>query len=154
MSAAHLGYVLAKRDYEGGKASFIHYLHRKVVGELKHVYQQERRHPGGMTEAGKRSFYDEPAGKMEYAELDPYGDGALASREDSPEGAIVDEIAFRQRLAVLSGRQRRAVEMRYLENMTLESIGQALGINGCSAFGLLQRALNKLRTAYEQEMAA
>ena len=149
MSAAHLGYTLALRDYNG-RGPFRHYLATKVIGEIRHAIDKEWRAPFGMREPGKRSFRDEPKPhSVGVSELDPYEDGYLATRVPSHEDAVVDEIAFQGIIDGLPERWKQAVQLRYLEDKELKEIGQELGITGPRVHQILNKALRQLK----EEMA-
>lgn len=152
MSAAHLGYALAKRDYRDGPAPFRHYLRIKVIGEIRHAIDKEWRAPGGVREGGKTSWRDkaEP-GAIGFAELDPYSDGYLAARVPSHEDAVVDEIAFQKIIADLPERWKQAVQLRYLEDKERKDIGREMGISGPRVRQILNKALKALKKSYEEE---
>jgi RNA polymerase sigma factor (sigma-70 family) len=151
MSAAHLGYTLALRDYSGA-GPFRHYLATKVIGEIKHAIDKEWRNPGGVREWGKRSWRDNgEKGTARFSELDPYEDGHLAQRVPSHEDAVVELLAFKEEIAGLPERWRQAVELRYLCDMELKDIGRELGISGPRVHQILEKALRALKENYEEE---
>ena len=152
LSAAHLGFALAKRDHDG-TGPFRHYLSSKVKGEILHALDRDLRAPGGVREWGKTSWKGAAQrGVAMFCEIDPYANGgAMAGRVPSHEGKVVEIHAFRQALATMPERWARVLELKLLDDKDQNEIARELGISGPRVHQILGKALKALRESYKEE---
>ena len=151
LSAAHLGFALAKRDHDG-TGPFRHYLSSKVKGEILHALDRDLRAPAGMREWGKTSWRGATQrGVAIFQQLDPHDDGYLATRVPSHEDEVVELLSFKQSIAHLPERWARVLEAKLLDDKDQSEIARELGISGPRVHQILGKALKALRESYKEE---
>jgi len=91
------------------------------------------------------SFADAAPSRDPYAEEDADAIDRI-SPTVSPEDALTDRITLDMAMVVLDGREREVVRLYYLEEQTLECVGERLGVTGTTVRNLLRKALKGLRS--------
>ena len=82
-----------------------------------------------------------------------YSDGGdamyLIDQVRDPEGedSWISGLEFRQKVAQLSPREKRIMELRYLQGMTQTQVAQEIGISQAQVSRLEKGALNQFRSA-------
>ena len=154
LSAGHLGYALALRDYTG-RGEWRHYLSSKVVGEVRHALDKDWRTPGGMREFGKTGWKGRAQrGTAIFLELDPYDNGgSLGHTHPSPENKVVEFHAFRQAIATMPERWAQVLEAKLIHDKDQNEIARELGVSSPRVHQILNKGLKALREYYEEEAA-
>ena len=152
LSAAHLGYALAKRDYSG-RGPWRHYLSSKVVGEVRHALDKDHRTPNGVREWGKTGWKGRAQrGVAIFCEIDPYDNGgAMCGVTPSPEDRVVEVHAFKQAIASMPERWAQVLEAKLLDDKDQSEIARELGISGPRVHQILNKALKTLKKSYKEE---
>lgn len=70
-----------------------------------------------------------------------------ASRDEDQFARVDAAVTAPQLLELLTGDERRVVELRFLDGLVQSEIGEVLGVSQMQVSRLLQRALNRLRSA-------
>jgi RNA polymerase sigma factor (sigma-70 family) len=152
-SAAGYAYANALANYKSDAGPWRPYLALNVKGQIHHAFRSNRRAPYGVREWGKANFHDQP--KHEEASFEHFDSPSFNGQATHLDvDAICESADLARNLHRLPERERRIVELRYLEDKELKEIGQAIGTTAPRASQLLKRALKQLRESYEREVAA
>ena len=135
-------------------SSDLHYLSSRVKGEVLHALDRDLRAPAGMREWGKTSWRGATQrGVAILQQLDPHGDGYLATRVPSHEEEVVELLSFKQSIGRLPERWARVLEAKFLDDKDQSEIARELGISGPRVHQILGKALKALRESYKEEAA-
>ena len=129
-------FLKAVRDYDFSRGTpFEGYVKRKVYGDLLTWFRSVRRRwdrevTPSATESGE-DFFD------------------LVEGDASPEASVVLRESLRQAIAVLTDRERRILQLLYVEGRTLKEVSAAVALSVKGVFSARTRILKKLRDVME-----
>ncbi|BEU86666.1 RNA polymerase sporulation sigma factor SigH [Selenomonas sp. TAMA-11512] len=129
-------FLKAVRDYDFSRGTpFEGYVKRKVYGDLLTWFRSVRRRwdrevTPSATESGE-DFFD------------------LVEGDASPEASVVLRESLRQAIAVLTERERRILQLLYVEGRTLKEVSAAVALSVKGVFSARTRILKKLRNVME-----